>query len=211
LAQDSALLLARLVERLKTASASAAYEAIGKSGDVDPSIRAMVSGVLCVGPAYTVRTPPGEGRAIVEACDNAPPGSVIVIDVGPDTGSCAWGGTGSIAAQARGIAGIVTSGYVRDVAAIRELRFPVFAQGTSVRGMRKGHTGETGVPVVVGGQVIEPGDLVCGDDDGVVVIARRHFDTLEERLTRRLAFEQHADDQVKAGVPYGQATGLPAA
>lgn len=208
--QDDAALVARLIALLKTASASAAYEAIGKSGDLDPSIRALVTGVSCVGPAYTVRAAPGEGGAMVDACDNAPAGSVIVIDVGPDAGACTWGGTGTIAAQARGIAGVVSSAYVRDIAAIRELRFPVFARGTTVRGVRKTLAGETNVPVVVGGALICPGDLVCADDDGVVVVAARHFGTLEKNLAQRLAFEQHADEQVKAGVPYGQATARPA-
>ncbi len=206
---DDQPLVTRLVTLLKDVAASTVYEAIGKSGDLDPAIRALVSGVVCVGPAYTVRTPPNEGRAIVEACDNAPAGSVIVIDVGVDTGACTWGGTGSIAAQARGIAGILSSGYVRDIAVIRDLKFPVFARGTTVRGLRKALPGETNVPVVVGGQVVFPGDLICGDDDGVVVIASRHFRTLEQNLAQRFRFETSADDQVKAGVPYGRATGNP--
>jgi len=201
---DSAQLDA-LIALLKTASAAAAYEAIGKRGDLDTAIVALVQDVRCVGPAFTVKGHPNHSGGLTPSVDHAPPGAVIVIDAGVDGGTCAFGGTGALHAQMKGVAGVVTNGYVRDVAEMRALRFPVFARGATVRGGRKEPTAERNVPVSVGGQIVHPGDLVIGDDDGVVIIAQEYFATLEERLTIRLAFEKQADARVRAGLSYGQA------
>lgn len=192
----------RLADRLRSGSAAAAYEAAGKRGDVAPCIRAMGSGLLCVGPAFTVRAPPGYGEDITEATDTAPPGSVIVIDIGAGHAACTWGGTGATIAQRRGIAGVVSNGHVRDIAEIRQLGFPVFAAGTVVSGWRRGQRGALQVPVSIGGQVVHPGDLVCADDDGVVILARDQFEAAHAALEARLRFEREADAIVQAGGTY---------
>ncbi len=200
-----------LIELLQRGSAAAAYETIGKQGDMSTDIRALVPGVMCVGPAFTIKAHPHRAGAIAASMDKVAKGSVVVIDVGYDAGTCAWGGTGALAAQIAGIAGCVTNGHIRDIAEIRHLNFPMFALGSTVRGGRKEAAAECGVPVSVGGQVVCPGDLICADDDGVVVIAQRHFDTLAQRLQSRLAFEREADTLVRQGVPYAQAVaGKPA-
>lgn len=195
----------RLVGLLADASAAAAYEALGRRGDLDPAIAGQVPGAICVGPAYTVSAPPHRSGSANRALDLAPPGSVLVIDTGGDPDTCALGGTGSLAAQMRGIAGCVTNGRVRDLAEIRALRFPVFARGGTVRSSRKDGTAEFQIPVAIGGQIVRPGDLVCADDDGVVIIGQQYFDTFAERLAARLAFERDADARVRAGASYAQA------
>ena len=200
----------RLLARLESGSAAAAYEAMGKRGDVAPFVRALVPDLLCVGPAFTVRAAAGFGDDITEATDTAPPGSVIVIDVGAGQsqgasqgqGACTWGGTGSAIAQRRGIAGVVSNGHVRDIAEIRQLRFPVFAAGTVVSGWRRGQRGALQVPVSIGGQIVHPGDLVCADDDGVVIVAQDLFDAADAGLAARLQFESEAHAIVEAGGSY---------
>ncbi len=192
-----------LCAQLKRASAAAAYEAMDKQGDLSPLIKAMVKDVLCVGTAYTVRAPAGYGDEIVLAADNAPAGSVIVIDIGAQT-ACSWGGTGTAIAARRGISGVVSNGFVRDVAEIRHAKFPVFAQGTVVSGWRKGRSGETGVPVTVGGQIVHSGDIVCADDNGVVVIPQTQAGKFLRQLEARLHFEAEADRIVQSGGSYAQ-------
>jgi 4-hydroxy-4-methyl-2-oxoglutarate aldolase len=199
------VMMNELIELLESASAAAGYEAIGKRGDFDTAIAAMVPGAKCVGPAFTVKGHPNHSGGLTLAVDDAPSGSVMVIDAGVDGGTCAFGGTGALAATLKGVAGIVTNGYVRDVAEMRHLRLPVFARGATVRGGRKEPICERNVPVSVGGQVIHPGDLIIGDDDGVVVIAKAYFGTLKQNLAARLAFEQQAEQRVRGGMPYGQA------
>ena len=194
--------MSRLADSLRSGSAAAAYEAAGKRGDVAPCIRAMVSNVLCVGPAFTVRAPPGYGDDITEATDTAPPGSVIVIDIGAAQTACTWGGTGTAIAQRRGIAGVVSNGHVRDIVDIRQLGFPVFAAGTVVSGWRRGQRGALQVPVCIGGQVVHPGDLVCADDDGVVILAQDGFEAADAALAARLRFEREAHAIVQAGGSY---------
>jgi 4-hydroxy-4-methyl-2-oxoglutarate aldolase len=200
--RDGGSLVQRLTQMLRAGSSAAAYEALGKHGDVAPHIRALVPDVICAGPAFTVRAAPGHGDDITEAVDTAPPGSVLVIDIGETSAACTWGGTGTAIAQRRGIAGMVSNGHVRDIAEIRRARFPVFAQGTVVSGWRRGQRGALQVPVSVGGQIVMPGDLVCADDDGVVVIPAVLFAAVEVALSKRLRFETEAHDIVAAGGSY---------
>jgi 4-hydroxy-4-methyl-2-oxoglutarate aldolase len=194
----------QLFRTLQRASASAAYEAMGRQGDVLPVISALVDSMLCVGPAYTVRSVAGDADEIVRAADLAPSGAVIVIDIGEPGVACTWGGTGTLVAQRRGIAGVVSNGRVRDINEIRRARFPVFAKGTTVSGWTRGRSGEAGVPVSIGGQLILPGDLICADDDGVAVIPRQRFQDMLHKLEDRLDFEATASQMVSAGSSYAE-------
>lgn len=194
--------LARL---LQEASAAAVYEARGRRGELDPAIQSMVQGTRLAGRAYTIRAHPQHGAGVAAASGGAPAGSVIVVDVGQDEGTCALGGTGALAAQMRGVQGCVTNGRVRDLAEIRDLRFPVYALGGTLRSGRPEGPVATGVPVAVGGQIIHPGDLLVADDDGVLVVPADELPLLADRLATRLAFEREADARVREGVPYAEA------
>ncbi|MEK7945209.1 RraA family protein [Pigmentiphaga sp. YJ18] len=194
--------VAALCALLRQASAAAAYEAMERGGHMSPTLSALVAGLLCTGPAYTVRAPAGYGDEIVRAADEAPPGSVIVIDVGPAPDACTWGGTGTAVAQRRGVSGVVSNGRVRDLAEIRRARFPVFARGAVATGWSGGRRGETGVPVSVGGRLVEAGDMLCADDDGIVVIPRAGAAPFLTRLRARLDFEREAADIVDRGGRY---------
>ncbi|GAA0520746.1 RraA family protein [Pigmentiphaga daeguensis] len=194
--------VAALCALLRQASAAAAYEAMERGGHMSPTLSALVAGLLCTGPAYTVRAPAGYGDEIVRAADEAPPGSVIVIDVGPAPDACTWGGTGTAVAQRRGVSGVVSNGRVRDLAEIRRARFPVFARGAVATGWSGGRRGETGVPVSVGGRLVEAGDMLCADDDGIVVIPRAGAAPFLTRLRARLDFEREAAGIVDKGGRY---------
>lgn len=158
------------LKALAAMPAATIYEAAGKRGDMSPAIRAMVPGARLAGPAYTVRTLPCQALPVLRAIAAAPRGSVLVIDAGGSDRSTIWGGTSTLAAMARGLGGVVTNASVRDIDALAELGFPVFAVGASIRGTLKDHPGETGGIVSVGGVPVAPGDLVFGDGDGVVVV-----------------------------------------
>jgi 4-hydroxy-4-methyl-2-oxoglutarate aldolase len=111
-----------------------------------------------------------------------------------------WGEILAVAAQHRGILGLVVDGGVRDVAEQAALGFPVFARHVTVVGTGKQHPGRFGVPVRVGGVVVRPGDLVVGDADGVVVIPESVVDTALANADARVAAEQQAIDAIRAGV-----------
>ena len=122
------------------------------------------------GPAFTVKTRPGDNLMVHKALDLAEPGDVLVVDAGGDLTNAIIGEIMSGYANARGLAGMVINGAIRDADEIRAKPFPVFAAGVTHRGPYKDGPGEINVPVALGGMVIEPGDLVLGDGDGLLCV-----------------------------------------
>jgi RraA family protein len=139
-------------------------------------LRPMHGGGVMAGPAFTVKTRPGDNLMVHKALDLAEPGDVIVVDAGGDLTNAIIGEIMSTYAKARGVAGIVINGAVRDAEAIRAGTFPVFAAGVTHRGPYKDGPGEINVPVAFDGMVVEPGDLVLGDGDGLLCVP---FDVTE--------------------------------
>ncbi len=124
-----------------------------------------------VGTAFTVRTRPGDNLMVHKAIDMAAPGDVIVVDAGGALENAIIGELMSGWAEKRGVAGIVIDGAIRDSETLSEGDFPVYAAGVTHRGPWKDGPGEINVPVSIGGMVVNPGDLVAGDHDGVIAIA----------------------------------------
>lgn len=193
-----------IVAALRAFPAATLSEVTDRPCDVSPPVRCMVPGAKLVGPAFTVRCPLGDNTAVTRAVDRAPKGSVMVIDCGGPARTAVWGETATFIAQTKGLAGCVTNGAVRDIDAIVESGFPVFAVGLSLRGSTKGQAGEMGVAVAIGDVVIQPGDYMCGDSDGVVVIAAGEAEEVIARATRQLAEEQSRAARIKAGVPLSE-------
>jgi RraA family protein len=123
------------------------------------------------GTAVTVRTRPGDNLAIHRAFDFCRPGDVLVIDGGGDITQALMGEIMATYAESLGVQGLVIDGAIRDVGAIREHDFPVYARAVTHRGPYKNGPGEVNVPVTVGGMVVQPGDIIVGDQDGVLAIA----------------------------------------
>jgi 4-hydroxy-4-methyl-2-oxoglutarate aldolase len=176
--------LLRTIRRLPTASF---YEAAGKEGDMAPSIQGVLPSMRFAGFAFTVRTQPGDNLGVFHAIDRAQPDDVLVIDAGDTDRVTIWGGTSTVAAKARGIVACVTNAAVRDIDEIRNLDFPVFSRGISVRGAVRNHPGWLGGAVSVGDTIVRPGDLVVGDAAGVVVV---HSLRVEEVVARAVEMEQ---------------------
>lgn len=133
-------------------------------------LRPMHAGGSMAGPAFTVKTRPGDNLMVHKALDLAEPGDVIVVDAGGDLTNAIIGEIMSTYAKARGLAGLVIDGAVRDADALRASTFPVFAAGVTHRGPYKDGPGEINVPIAFDGMVIEPGDLVLGDGDGLLCV-----------------------------------------
>jgi RraA family protein len=138
----------------------------GASGDLRPRHR---GGVLA-GPAFTVKTAPGDNLLVHKAIDIAKPGDVIVVDGGGFPDQALIGGIMARWAARRGIAGIVVWGAIRDSEEIAANAFPVYARAITHRGPYKDGPGEINVPVAVAGLPVHPGDIVVGDADGVVAV-----------------------------------------
>jgi regulator of RNase E activity RraA len=129
------------------------------------------AGGQLVGTALTVRTRRGDNLAIHAALRIARPGDVIVVDGGGDTSQALIGEIILAHAESIGVAGFVIDGSIRDVAAIRASKLPCYARGVTHRGPYKNGPGAINVDVAIGGLVVHPGDLVVGDEDGVVALS----------------------------------------
>jgi RraA family protein len=123
-----------------------------------------------VGPALTVKVSPGDNLLVHKAIDIARPGDVIVVDAGGVLAHAIIGEIMSSLALSRGAAGMIIDGSIRDADAIAKSSFPVYARGVTHRGPYKNGPGEINVPVSIGGAVVNPGDIVVGDEDGLVML-----------------------------------------
>ncbi|MGU7772569.1 RraA family protein [Burkholderia sp. MR1-5-21] len=141
-------------------------------------LRPMHDGAYLCGPAYTVKTRPGDNLLVHKAIDLASPGDVIVVDAGGDLTNAIIGELMSGYAASRGIGGIVINGAVRDADGLRKSSFPVYAAGVTHRGPYKDGPGQINVPIAIDGMVIRPGDLIVGDADGLLCIALEDVHTV---------------------------------
>ena len=152
-------------------------------------LRPMHRGGPMSGPAFTVKTRPGDNLMVHKALWAAAPGDVIVVDAGGDLTNALIGEIMVGAAAVRGLGGFVINGAIRDAAALRDGDFPVFAAGVTHRGPYKDGPGEINVTVAIDGMVIEPGDLIIGDDDGLLCVPFDLAQDLYEAATAKTAQE----------------------
>lgn len=180
-----------IIEALAPLGSATVHEAMGRTGYVGPRIRPLQEGVLIAGSAITVAVAPGDNLMVHAAIEQARDGDVIVVVPATDS---AYGFIGELMAtqmQVRGVRGYVTSGGVRDVGELRSMAFPVWTAHVSAEGTVKDTPGSVNVPVVLGGTLVRPGDVVVADDDGVTIVPReRAAETLaaaEARAAREAA------------------------
>jgi 4-hydroxy-4-methyl-2-oxoglutarate aldolase len=190
------------LKALAAAPTAMLSDALGRWGNMDAAIRPVAGGMQCFGPAFTLRCWPADNLTIHRAVELAAHGDVLVIDGGAGRDTALIGDILVYAARLRGLGGIVLQGLVRDSAAIAAQGLPVFARGATARGPVKETLGAVQVPIQCGGVVVRPGDLVSGDDDGVVVIPREQASAVTERI--RLIHER--EEQVKKALAAGQTT-----
>jgi regulator of RNase E activity RraA len=160
----------------------------------DPALRIL-------GPACTVRVYPGDNLMVHKSLDMAEPGDVIVVAAGGSSMNAALGDLVSTKARHRGVAGFVVDGFIRDLPAIRALAdFPVFARGVTPVGPLHRGPGEINYPIAAGGIVVNPGDVIVGDLNGVVVIPRQ----IAEDLLARLIEQRDAEAEYIAAIARGE-------
>jgi RraA family protein len=162
-------------------------------------LRPLHAGGVLSGPALTVKTRPGDNLMIHKALDVAEKGDVIVVDGGGDLSNALIGEIMILIAKKRGIAGFVMYGAVRDYGTIRAGDFPVFAAGVTHRGPYKDGPGEINVPIAIDGMVIEPGDLIVGDDDGIVCVPFDHAKEILAATNAKQVAEVKQMAEIEAG------------
>ena len=177
-----------------------AVDALGRSGALGNGIRPAWEGGSFAGPALTVWTTPRDNLAPYAALRLARPGDVMVIATGAAEGFSVIGDLIVGMMRNCGIVAVVTDGLVRDVAGIREAGIPVHARGVSPNSPFKNGPGGVGMPVSIGGCVVEPGDLVLGDSDGVVVVPSARLAEATAGLEAVRRKEAEMDAAVRAGM-----------
>lgn len=151
------------------------------------------------GPALTVKAPPGDNLMLHKAISLAEPGDVIVVDAGGDLTNALMGEMMLMQITKRGVAGVVINGAIRDAGYIGEQKLPVFSVGVTHRGPYKNGPGEINVPIAIDGMVIEPGDLVLGDEDGVLCVPFDQVETVFKAATAKYDAEQRQIANIQAG------------
>lgn len=187
--QDIQRVSAEVVAKAAAFQASILADVAGRRGTLNGRIAALAPSMKVAGPAFTVEVRPGDNLMIHAAITLARPGDVLVID-GKGDRTCALMGEIMVAqCMELGIAGLVLDAAVRDSQAIRELGYPVFSVGSNPNGPTKLVPGRINWPVSVGGIAINPGDLIVGDADGVVVVEREKAESLLGLAAKKLADE----------------------
>jgi len=146
-------------------------------------------GRTVIGPAVTVKARPGDNLMAMKAIDLAQAGDVIVISSDGEANLSVWGGIMSMMAAKRGIAAVVTDGVVRDVAQCREADLPVWATGLTPVGPTKLGPGQINFPLSCGGVIVNPGDVIFADEDGVIVVPQDELEAVIARSHERIARE----------------------
>jgi 4-hydroxy-4-methyl-2-oxoglutarate aldolase len=189
----------RTVEGLGELGTATVHEAIGRRGFAGPHLHPIQQGVRLAGAAVTVSSHPGDNLMVHAAVEVCQEGDVLVV---ANTAPSTHGMFGELLATsllARGVRALVVDAGVRDTAELRELGFAVWSQHVSCQGTVKASPGSVNVPVTLGGVVVNPGDVVCADDDGVVVVARDDAAWALDRSRERVANEDGTRARLAAG------------
>jgi regulator of RNase E activity RraA len=195
------------LEDWKGVPTALASDASGRFGAMDGGIVAL-TGLPLLGWAATIEIVPGDSATIHRALTDVRPGSVLVVDAGGGRNRAVWGGVLTAAARAAGVTGVVVDGAVRDVAAMRAQGFPVFARGASPAGPHKAGGGRAGTRISCGGIAVEAGDLVLGDEDGVVVVPAGELERARQAVRDREEVERRWLERIEAGESSASILGL---
>ncbi|SON57770.1 4-hydroxy-2-oxoglutarate aldolase [Hartmannibacter diazotrophicus] len=186
-------------ERFRDIPVANCSDAMSRMFAGGPVLRPMHAGGAMAGAALTVRTRPGDNLMLHKALLMAEPGDVIVVDAEGDLTNSLIGEMMISYAIQKGAVGVVVNGAVRDSGWIRANAFPVFAAGVNHRGPYKDGPGEINVPLALGGMVINPGDLLLGDDDGVLCVPYEQTEAVYKAAKAKSEAEAKALAETLAG------------
>jgi len=188
-----------LIKQLSQFSAATVHEALGKYGNLPSAIKPISSTMKVCGPAYTVKTMPRDNILLHRAYAYAKPGDVIVANCSGFYEAGYWGDLMSLGAKTKGINGLVIDGCVRDADDIEAMGFPVFSRGLCILGTSNHGDGFLNEPIVIGDVLINPGDIIIGDRDGVVVVPQNRIKEAIEKSAAREAKEENVRRQLREG------------
>jgi 4-hydroxy-4-methyl-2-oxoglutarate aldolase len=189
-----------VMDKFRNIGSATVHEASGRKGYVDCAIKPIAQGVRICGPAFTVQCHPKDNLMLHKALEKAQPGDIIVASVGGYYEAGYWGGLMATSAIARKIGGLAIDGCIRDSAEIIKIGWPVFCRGFCIFGTGKTGPGLVNHPIIFGGTLVNPGDVILGDGDGMVVVDRNECKAVLEKSIERVEAEKKKSVQLAAGV-----------
>ena len=188
-----------VVQALGAQGVATVHEAQGRTGLMRPYLRPIYSAARVAGPAVTVSCQPGDNlmvHAAIELCQN---GDVLVVSPTSESTDGMFGELLATSCRAHGVAGLVIDAGVRDVTEISAMGFPIWAKAISAQGTVKASAGSINIEIVCAGTVVRPGDVVVGDEDGVVVVPRERAADVCRSGAERIAKEEATRARLRAG------------
>ncbi|MDY0394545.1 RraA family protein [Virgibacillus halophilus] len=185
-----------IIDQFQDIPTTCISDAMGGMGNLDSSIAPLKGNYRVAGRAFTVKMPVGDNLMVLQAIKEAKPGDVLVIDAKGDTYRAVAGDFILGMAQTMGIQGVIADGVIRDITGVKELNFPVFCRGTTVAASAKTGAGEVNVPISCAGVAVNPGDIVVGDADGVVVVPRQQEKAMLEKSIEKINKDEKREASV---------------
>lgn len=188
-----------VIAGLREAGVATVHEAAGRIGLLGTRIVPRMPGSAVAGSAVTVSSHPGDNLMIHAAVEVCQPGDILVVTTTADSEHGMFGDLLATSLKARGVIGMVTDAGVRDIATLRQMDFPIWSRAVHSQGTVKATAGSVNVPVIAAGQLVNPGDVIIADDDGIVAIPVSLAAHVLDAAIKRVANEEAKRAQFEGG------------